>query len=738
MTTPEHTETKARDTSHLHRWSSILFTLGITLFIFSLLRGNSYLWDKELLILIPGYLTRGISVVCVLGAFILSYRTRKLPLLDTLTLSTAAPLIFLTDWLCRDYSLFPGPAIRGELLLGAIVGYLLLRKGQGRAFHYLPIAASALCIVCFLVETQGRLLYTDDHSTFFYRLSLLKNNFPRIPFYNPLWNGGIDARDFFASGSLNIFLIFSPVIYLFNLATSYNLIIATLLFVLVPLSLYLAARIEGISRLGGSLAATVGLSTSLLWYRWALKYGTLGFLTATMLLPLNLALARRLITAESVTWRGTVPFIVSFSLMLFWTPSGLVFLPIIGLTLLSARRLIKNKALLATAVALVLLNLPWITLFWSVSKVSSFVQAEKAPASITVHEEGAEVEAAPVTKARHFRHRGGSPDLRKSLHILRDSAVTIHPLILFFGLPGICLLGRRSKLFFALTSAWLLFLGTVMVPIKPQLELDRMLLILAMVLSLPTGAVLDVLVTEGEKSSSPRTALIAMALSFLLVGPLITGSILRNRSVEQYRVTSSEVTEIEEAILSHGGAGRVLFSGCVVHELNEGHLAPLVLRTNHPLMASSFVHNLWHYTQIFPYEYIERQEAGIEEYLDLYNVTAVFAHEPEWRRYFSERSDSYQEVWRGEKFILYRRKSTPTYLLHGEGEVKQSENKVIVVPKSDRVVLKFNYLPFLRASGCRIAPHTLSESVTFIELTHCPINTSVEIEADIPWKRIGS
>jgi len=365
------------------------------------------------------------------------------------------------------------------------------------------------------------------------------------------------------------------------------------------------------------------------------------------------------------------------------------------------------------------------------------VQAEKAPTSVTAHEEGPE-EQTPVTKTRHFRHRGGSPNLLKSLHILRDSAVTIHPLILFLGIPGICLLSRRSKLFFALTSAWLLFLGTVMVPIKPQLELDRMLLILAMVLTLPTGAVLGAMVVQGERGTWRGRVVIACVLSFLLVGPFITGSILRNRSVEQYRVASSEVTKIEEAILSFGGAGRVLFTGCVVHELNEGHLAPLVLRTNHPLMASSFVHNLWHYTQIFPYEYISREETGIEEYLDLYNVTAVFAHEPEWRDYFSKRSDRYQEVWRGERFILYRRASTPSYVLHGEGEVRQSENKVVVVPKSDRLVLKFNYLPFLRASACRIAPHTLSESVTLIELTNCPVNTPVEIEADLPWKRIGT
>lgn len=732
--TPEReleSEVIAARREELHRYSSILFTVSVVAFIFSLLRGNGYLWDKELLLLIPGYATRGITLLAATGGGIFAFKARRAPTIAPLWLSLAPLLVFFSDWLSRDYNLFQGPAIRGELILASIAAYLLITTKRGGIFYYLCYLSAALCFGCFLVETDGRLLYTDDHSTFFYRLSLLKTNFPRIPFYNPLWNGGIDARDFFASGSLNIFLIFSPIIYLFDLSLTYNHIIGALLFLLLPLSLYLSVRIEGGSRLAGSLAGTLGLSTSLLWYRWALKYGTLGFLTASVLLPLNLVLARRLLTKELVTWRDALPLIVTFSLMLLWTPSGLVFLPLGGAALLSARRLLKSRVVIGTAFALLLLNLPWITLFWSVSKVSSFVQAE----SVSVSKEQAEAHQT-VTTTRHFRHRNGSVDLLKSLHILRDAAVTIHPLILFLGIPGIALLTRRSRTLFALVALWLLFLGTVMVPIKPQLELDRMLLILAMILTIPTSFVLETLIREGERKGIVWRAAISLVLGFLLVGPITAGAVLRNRSVEQYRVASDEVTKLEEAIRAFGGAGRVLFSGCVVHELNEGHLAPLVLRTGHPLIASSFVHNLWHYTQVFPFEYIKENKSGIERYLDLYNVTAVFAHEPEWRRYFSS-NEKYQEVWRGERFILYTRQTTPSYLLEGEGEVMQQDNKVIVTPRSERLVLKFNYLPFLKSSACKLSPHRISESVTFIELSECPLATPVTIEADTPWKRIG-
>jgi hypothetical protein len=642
----------------------------------------------------------------------------------------------------RGYSLFPGPSIRGELLLGTAVGVALIATWKRRTvgfLHRLPVAASFLLMVLFLGQSNGSLIFSDDHSTFFYRLSLLKEEFPRIPFYNPLWNAGLDARDFFASGSLNIFLIFSPLIYLFDLRLTYNFIIALLLFCLVPASTYYAAHKEELPRPVPAIAAILSLCISLTWYRWGLKYGTLGFITSTSLIPLVLALASKILDPD----RELSPFeaistILVVSLTLCWTPAGLVLIPGFVLGFLFMRRLLRKRYVLLVALLIAGINLPWMTLFWSVSKVSSFMQAEDGHSpreAVNIDDTSSSTKVvleppSPLPKSK-FRYRTGGFDLGEALHVLRDWARSTNPLLLFLGPPGILLLRRRTKLLMYGTCAWLLFLGTVCVPIKPQLELDRMLVILAMVLCVPAAQLLAAACAAASERGRIDRVLAGSGLGFLLVGPFVTGAIVENRSLEQFEFATPLVDDLSRAITRYGGEGRTVFSGFVLHELSTGHLAPLTIFTRRPLVASSPFHNLWMYTQVIPKDFISRGEEGIEEFFTLQNATSVIAHEQKWRRYFLERPSRYRKVWAHPPFMLFTRTTpNPTYLLEGSGHIiSQETSRVRFRLDTPDAVLKFTYFPFLRAGSCMINPRKVGDSLNFVELRGCPVGTELVLES---------
>jgi hypothetical protein len=183
--------------------------------------------------------------------------------------------------------------------------------------------------------------------------------------------------------------------------------------------------------------------------------------------------------------------------------------------------------------------------------------------------------------------------------------------------------------------------------------------------------------------------------------------------------------------------GRIFFSGFLLHELSHGHAAPLPLLSHQALMASSPFHDQWRYRQPIPKEFLAAGDAGIERFFDLYNVTAVVAHEPAWRKHFLA-SPRYRALWHGGSFILFSRDSSaPSYLLSGEGELRtQTIDQVTFTIRSSDAVLKFNYFPFLKSSSCNIEPFAVAEGINFIKLSACPVPAEVTIKAGSAWHRV--
>jgi hypothetical protein len=763
-----------------------LLSVGLTLVIFGIIASTARLWQFNGPRFIPsGSYTLIPALACAVLALWSARRTATPLTITPLGGAAGLLLVFISDWFDRSYNFFPNPSVRGEILLG---GGLLLLLGNAlivRVAKWLPWISAAVLALVFLSEGQGQLLFSDDHPSFLFRLSLLREQFPQIPFYYPFWNAGLDARDFFATGAIGVFLLFSPVLYALDPSallsgTVYNLIVATLLFLVVPACMYFAARTLRVSPLSRALSALLALCLGLVWYRWALKYGTMGFVLSTALVPLNFSLALSLLeTGRYLSWTNAWPralaLLIGSTLMLFWSPSGLVFVPMaIGMTAALIYRLVKRAPLptelIVTTLAVVVLNAPWIALFWSVSDVGRFlntatVAVRASEATIGVSEstnlapeaweirqieprapEPSASEPAALEPSAHrgTRHRKGEMDLGKSLALLREKSFSTNPLILFFALPGIFLLRPQSRWFMLGTSAWLLFLGSVMVPVKPQLELDRMLLILSMLLCLPCGLAIASLLER--RPENPFWARLLVG-GFLFVSPFCSAAVLSNRTVDQYHFAGPFLSSLTEAIRRHGGDGRVVFSGCIVHEVEEGHIAPLTLMTGKEIVASAPFHTLWRYTQVVPKSFMERGDAGIEDYLDQMNASAVIAHEREWREYFSRHPERYQLVWREDRFSLYTRQSnTLSPFISGAGSINARETAGLrLTLTTPSATIKYRYFPFLQVDlteksaaphTCRILPAQVAPEIAFIELRDCPLNTELHIHAGSPWKRV--
>jgi hypothetical protein len=692
-------------------YASKLLSTGLALMVFGLCSGVVSLWEKGALEIFPSFRYTAIvaAILIALAGALLGPNWRQARL-QAEGFAFGLLLVFLSDWLTRDYNFFQGPSIRGELLLAAILAFFLGRK-LGKAFWgWYALCSIVVVAMVFINQSAGRPLFSDDNATFIFRLSLLKSAFPFVPFYYPLWNAGMDARDFFATGAFNIFFLTSPLIYLSNLWHTYNWIIVFAALLLPAICMYLAARIEKFSPMAAAAAVLLSFSTGLVWYRWALKYGTLGFITTAALVPLNFALLAKLFSEDrELSKTEAVLLVCGLSLMLCWTPAGLVFLPWAAYELFHLRRLLKKAYFLKIILALLIINLPWMGLFWSVSNVSRFLQPGKPAAqeAAVAAVQGAEIskDAASTSLAEGWsRHR--KVNLKKSLKVVREMAFSSNPLILFLAWPGILLLRRPTRQLTYLLVPWLLGLGSLVITIFPQLEFDRMILILTLCLCLPTALALEKLF-DLFGAAYHRRLLPALSAAFLLLGPFCVSSIFYNRSFEQFAFASPLVGSLASAIEEHGGAGRTMFAGFILHELSQGHAAPLSVLTGHALIASSQFHNLWDYTEVLPSSFLKRVEHGngMEDYLELYNVSSVVAHETKWRDYFLTRAELYETSWKDESFMLFKvRDFKSNWFVTGQGELlAQSDRSVKVRVASSEAVLKFAYFPFLQSSACRLS-----------------------------------
>lgn len=731
--------------------SANLTSFGVFLLVFAFVRGPFFFWSEQTLHIFPsGTWVSVAGISLIVAGLVLNGGYSNALFTSPFGYAVGIICYLLSDAPTRAYSFFQAPSVRGEFLLLMLAAPLLFRFKIRRILELYLALGIAVIIFGFLKELGGSVIFSDDHPSVFYRLSLLKAMFPAIPFYNPQWNAGVEARDFFSTGILNFFLLYFPVIKFFNLEDTYNLLVILTVAVGLPLSAYFGVVVLGLRRESGLVAAILVLGSSLTWYRWLLKYGTMGFATSAVLaLFVFCFLCRFGLCGDIRPRRILLGVSILFTcLMLTWTPIWFVFVPLGIFLLFHLRRLLAERWFRWFVGLVVLVTVPWLIIWLRVANVLSYVTEPQQQSGATAVVESGDGEAKAVVatnddstvKKDRRKYGGRARDLtaKNVFKELRSFAVGMNPLLFILGIAGIIgLTPRHLRWLFGVTALWLLLLGSVVSLAKPHLELERLLVVLGLLMSIPVGNFIAgmLLALEGAGTGSLNRKAAIPVMSCLLLTPIVSASVVRNRTLEQFTLRPAVYDAMKKLIQREGGDGRVVYSGFVLHELGGGHIAPLALDVSNPLVAISFVHDHWRYQGVVPHEYLDAGPQAVEEYFDYLNATAVFAHERFWRNYFEERPDVYSYAGEAGKFKLYRRKGgRGSYILKGEGTIdSQGLGVISVTPRSSELVIKFKYIPALISSGCAIEPYKLPGELYLIKLTGCTPNNPVTISRRKGW-----
>ncbi len=659
--------------------------------------------------------------------------------------------IILSDYMKRRFmffALYSSIVSRWSLLGAGIVlsaALVLCARKQvkqplSRLFSVpVLLLVQLLLLFNFRHYVHGRLIFSDDHPSFLYRLQLLMSQFPHLPFYDPRWNAGVEARDFFSTGALSIFFLSWPVLRLwgdFNTISNariYSYLIPYLFVCIVPWTVFFASRALGFARESAVLSAMFALGPSLAFFEWMLKFGTMAFALSAGLSALALALVLRIAISEiPPRWVEVFAGLVVTSLCLMWTLSILILVPVVAYALISFRytfareRRFKIFALLAL---FILLNGPWIYVWVREANVLGFLERSSLPGSNTQvlrHAKAAQViPPQNIASATAVEETPGSRFVRHFLSAekkLRDIISSINPLIFFFFIPGLLSIRKREyRIAVALTLVWLFAVAALADFIKPQLDLRRMAIHASFLMATLSGAgVFETLkcLIESIDGAASRWAMIGpfSCLSVIFgtwaISPVNVADIYRNSSDQKYVFAAAELIDLTHAIQQFGGQGRTMFLGFVLHELESsgvegldgGHLAPLARFTGRSLYASHFMHARWSAIDPIPKAYRDRHGERVEEFLDLMNVTSVATFRREWRRY-CQRLPQYKLVFTDNKIWVYSRQSDHAgYFMRGSGDViSVNDDRVEVIPQEQESVLKFRFEPQLLVAPSKFA-----------------------------------
>ncbi len=740
-------------------WALSIFWLGASLGLFSLLAGSLvFSVHGSSLGVQSSLLVTSSIVLCAVGAWKGKVgRIRESPPC-WYAVAIGAVVLVVSDFLWRRTNCYQLESFALSLAAVAPVAIALVR--WPRLLTLVALVMSIYALVQFLSLSAGRMLFSDDHPSFIYRLIQLRHSFPVIPIYNPYWNAGVEAREFFPSGVLSFFFLWLPLWYSLDVSTTYTTLFALTIFAVLPLSVWGASRWSGVSPRGCVCAACLSLLTSLLWYRWALKYGTVGFVTMCIFYPLALSSGLRVaVGSAGDTRRYAVLALLAVSMTLFWPLGGLALAPLLLVFIWQLPQVLRRCAGILFVCGALAIHLPWMWLFAEASNVFQLIIAGAHP--------GGELALKKVTSV----HTDGF-SWSHALKQLRVDAASIHPLIILFCLPGLWSMKEKlMRRMYGVSALWLLLLGAGMSTLHPTLELDRFLTLLGILLCIPCGAgmaeVLDWASTGWEKlspaqngppaacarSATPfwgcacsrlqglsRVMVASGLLSLLLMNPFALRRIITGKSVEQYTFADNNVSAISNAISYYGGPGRTMFAGFILHELSGGHVAPLAAWTGHPLLASRYQHDRWTYVDVIPEEFRKGGRKSVYEFLDLHNISAVVTHDRFWRKWVEADRNSFRRVWSGPPFHLYQRQNfSSSYFLSGDGSiVSQEPDRVKLVLETPQAILKFNFVPHLQVVGCRVAPAQVSPSLRFISLSDCPVGEEISIQMAPPIDRLLS
>jgi len=588
----------------------------------------------------------------------------------------------------------------GQFMLAATAFTLLLLCGRVRRWLVLSALLAvgvAVAVAGFWAATGGEPLYGDDHASFMFRLWLFADAFPRLPYYNPFWNGGQTVNYIVGSGTQGLGSLLLPLWKSGAIDRVYNPGILLYFLVLTPLLAALSCRLMGGRRTAMLVGAILAVGTGRHFAMWLLHFGTVGASAATpWVMPICAALYR-VLCMERREWWLAVGLVAASTFFLSWPGHAFIALPIVVAVLATLPFCGKRVLLFLAGCGVVTLVcvLPFALVILHYSDPVAFAGVQ-----------------SPGTELGLALRRGWE---RFGIH-LRQA----HPAILFLGLAGAWVQKeRRGRIFLGCVTLLLLALASWGAEWKPQFQLGRAAIPLGFVGLLPASLWIE-RVTAG--SSPLRVPVQGGLLALLLMGMVNTARIYNNQLPARFRTRPEEVVQFTRWIEEHvPRQGRLLFAGPTVHGFGGGHVAPLPAFTGREMMACDYYHFspsrvVYEYP---PYAFLD-PPARLVYFMELYNVTHVATYHPYWVRGLRAMPDHFAEVYSfgaKTKKHVFRVLREPDFFHRGEGEIRSAVNRLDVRVRNPdaEVVLKYHWRVGLSADDpVRIRPYDMGDGITFI------------------------
>ena len=615
----------------------------------------------------------------------------------------------------------------------------LIAQEDRRLWPLLLLGTQLALVAIFLRAVGGGMIFSDDHPSFLYRFHLLSRGFPFIPIYNADWNAGQISRELFSSGAQLLWYLAFPFVQLLGAfndtasATFYSLLIPYLFILLIPWSVYAAARLLEQPRGVAAVAALFAFLPTTMLSEWVLGFGTIAFSAAMGLVPLVIALAiRSVFTPDRTTTTLRLALTAVLWICLCWPLSFVCFLPLAAILLARLPQLKRQRAVwkvLWPFLLVAVLHLQSIATLLHGGKVAALLMRDTLPGSHRSIDHGAIKNDAKADEAKSEVGRGADSKAKATEWRMIQR---LNPALILFALPGLfAFRDRNVGRTLGLTALWLSGVSFLGLYFKPQLELPRLIIPAAFVLCVPAAlgfrrlllAIITALIDPTRRTRQRAAAAFCAFAIFggLFTGPTSAATAYANRSSYRFITAPPLLEHLVEAVRTHGGAGRTFISGFILHDFGAtdyksqdgGHVAPLPSLSGKPFYASHYYHVYWHTVDPIPLSFRKRRTKGIEEFLDLINATAVITFRREWVSYF-RKHPRYRQVFQEGRFRLFVREPVPGgYFLEGSGEVTATARGIRVIPGAEEMVLKFRYHPLLKASG--VAEAALEPSFVFDE-----------------------
>jgi hypothetical protein len=548
-------------------------------------------------------------------------------------------------------------------------------------------------------------LYRDDHPSFLFRLHEFVQSFPARKVYNPAWNGGGVAWSGTSSGVVGVGLALWPAWRLLPVHEAYTPAFGVLFLLIAPLLCVFAVRALRAGWTAALAGGLIGLAVSRYFLVWAHQFGTIGSCFAMSFLPLAAALTYRILVLRRDGLWTLAAWTVSVFFLLQWPPTFLMAAALVPGALWNVRRWRRRTLLrLAAAAAVVLvLDLPALLAIAGGHEVTGYV-----------------LRGADGGQGPSLRNLPPAAQWFDTLaHTTGTRLLETHPLVVFWGLAGLCVLPWRRLRRWLLPPVALLLLLAAWGPIVlPRMQLERMA-IPATLLALLPAALWTGRILRGRAPA--RAPVRAATLALLLLGAWSVTEIYKAKGYAPYTRMPGSIVRLTEWVRANVPEdGRLLFAGPAGHSYGGGHVAYLPVLCGREMMAADyFAFPPGMVDAGYPPAPFRDSLEGVLRFASLFDVTHVIACRDTYADLLRGLPPAFRELpdLRAEGFFLFEvLQPRGGRCALGRAVVQPAINRFDLSALSgDPVVLRYNWADGLRATPPAVAfPYDAGDGIRLV------------------------